>query len=228
MLSLLSISWRISGPPNRPDHDRHDAEPFPQIELAEHIARHAGLRIDADERDQQAERAHDHALEHLPARQRGDEHQAHHGQHEEFGRAECQHHRPHDRNGEAPGTAAPITAPTQRAHQHRAERAPGLALSRHRVTVEHDGRRCRLAGNAEQHRGDVACRRGDHLHAEQKGKHMDRLHAEGEGKHEGHCDRPADPRQNAYDEADEDADQHQPHRARAENLEQAGQALRRA
>ena len=99
--------------------------------------------------------------------QRRDERDADDGEHEELGRAEGQHQRPHhgDRDGEGEGAD---DCSDERGGERGAERPPGLALLGHRVAVEDGGGARRFAGDAEQHRGDVAGG-GDHgVHAEQE------------------------------------------------------------
>ena len=210
------------GAAEEPDDDRHDVDAFPQIQLAEREALDAALRIEADHRQQESERRHDEALDQVPPGERHDEAQAEHRQHQELGRAEREHDRTDHRHRHGQHRGADQRA-DQRAEQHRAERAPGLAAARHRIAVEHRRGRRRLAGNAEQHRGDVAGRRRHRVHPEQERERRDRVHRVHERQHHRERRGAAQPGQDADDEADRDADQHDAEGVRRQHLQQRGE-----
>ena len=73
-----------------------------------------------------------------------------------------------------------------------------------------DGRRgSGFAGDAKENRSDIAGGRSDGGHAEQEGKGFDGVHLENKRQHERHRGGTAESGQDADDEADRNADQHQ-------------------
>ena len=111
------------GASEQADDDQADVDAFPEIQLAEREALDAALRIEADHREQEAERRHDEAFEEVAPGQRHDEAQAEHRQHQET---------PADRAAAradaSPGPKSPTRRRQQRADErggeHRAERPP--------------------------------------------------------------------------------------------------------
>jgi len=204
------------------DGDRHEPDPVPEKELTERIALDPRHRGEPDRGQPEPEEARHEAFEDGLAAERSHERDPEQGQHEKFRRAEREHERPHDGNGQGQHEGAEHGA-EQRRHDGGAERAPGLAVLGHRVAV-HDRRRSgRLAGDAEQDRGDVAGGVGDGRHAQQERERFHRVHLEHERQHDRERGRPAEPGQDADDEAEPDADQHEPECRPAEDLDQPAQ-----
>jgi hypothetical protein len=193
------------------DQHRDQVEPLPEIDQAEVEAQDARLALLPDGGEQQPEQPHGEALElragALPAERR-DAGDAHHRDHEQLRRAEGQHQRTHDRNRHRERRRADHRA-DQRAHQRRPQRARRFAVLGHRVAIDHRGRRQRFARHAEQDRGDVAGGGRDRVHAEQEGERLHRAHLEHERQHQRERGGAADAGQQADDEAERHAHQHQ-------------------
>ena len=112
--------------------------------------------------------------------------------------------------GERPGGGDEEHAAEQAAEERRPDaepqRAPRLALLRHRKAVERGRDRRRLAGDAEQARGDQAAGGAADVDADHRRETLQRIEAEGERQHhdDGHGD--GDARQRAADHADQRAE----------------------
>ncbi len=111
-----------------------------------------------------------------------------------------------------------------------AEGAPGFALLRHGVAVDHGRRRADMARHAEQHRGDEVRRGDDRGHAEEEREGGIFVHVVGERDQHGQTDDAAEAGEHADGETDQDTEEqeHEPRRLKQElqRVERAGQHIR--
>ncbi len=101
---------------------------------------------------------------------------------------------------------APSSPPMNDAQVPSQMRPAGLAPARHREAVERRRHRRRLAGNAEQARGDEAARLAAHVDADHRGEARERVQAEGERQHDDDRHRDGHAGQHAADQPDRGAD----------------------
>ena len=135
------------------DDGGDDVHAVPQEDLIEREALHAGLRLGADERQHQAQRADQDALAQVVAADGADEREAEERQEEVLGRAEGEHDGADDRESAPPGTPrrARRQRPTPRGSPRARGRLPRVGSSGSRRRPWRHRARCRgcQAGSTE-------------------------------------------------------------------------------
>ena len=184
--------------------ERRQRDAVPQIDLAEGPPLDAGLRVDADHRDQQPERSGRHPAERPAAAERRHHRQAEYGEAEQFRRAEIEDDRAQHRDRHGEQRSAEQRAKRAR-RIGRAQGAPRLAALGERMAIENGSRTSNSAGHPEEDRRDHVGHGDDRGHAHQQRHRRERVQRIGERDQDRECGEPA----NSGDQPDKHAD-HKP------------------
>ena len=206
--SRSSMVSRISLMPNRPITATRKLMPRSRSLKPNVMRKRAGHRVHADAGQQQAERHRDDGLVLVLAAEADERAERQQIDREELRRPEAKRER-----GDAGRQERDQQHRDQRADERRGERRRqrlgGAALLRHRIAVEGGGDRPGLARNVEQDRGDGAAEQRAPVDARQHDDGRGRVHREGERQQDGDAVRPAEPRQHADENAEDQPDHHQ-------------------
>ena len=212
---------------------RHKGQAVPQEkrgilpdEGIEGKPRHALDGIQTDGGQDESEGAGAQPLEHVAAAQRRHEGDPQKRQHEEFRGADGKHQRLDDGDGQGQGEGAEDGA-HQRAHERGSQGAAGFPLLRHGMAVDDGGGGDALARNAEEDRRDIPGGGGNRVGAEKKRKRRGGVHVVDERQHQGEGRGASESGQEAHNETDGNADQHEqeriiPRGRKRQDADQAG------